>query len=315
MRTRRELLQAGGAAAAAAGMGTLSGCASAFGATRSGTVRVSSARYPESILLSYMALESLRANTDLRVLDETALGGTPMNFRAVKDGEVTLYWMYTGGAWTTLPPVKDRVIANPEKLYRAVERKMKREHDLVYLNRAPYNNTYILITTPDWAEKTGVTTMTDFANHVNAGNTGFTTVMGPEFSSRPDGWPGLAAHYGFADSLDALNVRNVGPSLTYQIIATGGAEVGVGFSTNPNINRYGLTTIDDNERFFPPYNPAPLVNGEAIAANPAMRAPLNAIGPTLNDTETIMRLNGEVTLKDRNPQTVAREYLRAEGLL
>lgn len=314
MRTRRELLRAGGAAAAVAGVGT-AGCTSVFGATRSGTVRVSSARYPESILLSYMALESLRANTDLTVLDETALGGTPMNFRAVKDGEIGLYWMYTGGAWTTLPPVKDRVISNPEKLYRTVERKMQRQHDLVYLNRAPYNNTYILITTPEWAKRTGVKTMTDFAEYVNEGNTGFTTVMGPEFRTRPDGWPGLAKHYGFADSLGALNLRSVGPSLTYQIIATSGAEVGVGYSTNPNISRYGLQTIADDERFFPPYNPAPLINGETMADNPAMRAPLNAIGPTINSTDTIMRLNGEVTLKDRNPQTVAREYLRAEGLL
>src|SRR5699024_9611209 len=123
MRTRRELLQAGGTAVGVTGMGATAGCTSVFGATRSGTVKVSSARYPESILLSYMALESLRANTDLTVIDETALGGTPMNFRATKDGEVGFYWMYTGGAWTTLPPIKDRVIADPEKLYRAVERK------------------------------------------------------------------------------------------------------------------------------------------------------------------------------------------------
>lgn len=296
-------------------MGATAGCTSVFGATRSGTVKVSSARYPESILLSYMALESLRANTDLTVIDETALGGTPMNFRATKDGEVGFYWMYTGGAWTTLPPIKDRVIADPEKLYRAVERKMQREHDLVYLNRAPYNNTYILVTTPEWAKETGVRTMSEFAKHVNEGNTDFTTVMGPEFRTRPDGWPGLAAHYGFDKSLETLNIRSVGPSLTYQVIATSGAEVGVGFSTNPNIGRYGLQTIEDDKRFFPPYNPAPLINGETMAENPAMRAPLNAIGPTLDDTETIMRLNGEVSLKNRSPQTVAREHLRAVGLL
>jgi osmoprotectant transport system substrate-binding protein len=47
---------------------------------------------------------------------------------------------------------------------------------------------------------------------------------------------------------------------------------------------------------------------------PAMRESLNAIGPTL-DTETILRLNGLVSLQGRDPQNVAREYLRSEGLI
>ena len=314
MTTRREFLRYGGAAAATAGMGATAGCTSVLGATQPGTVQVSSARFPESILLSYMAIESVRANTDLAVLDETALGGTTMNFRAVNNGEVTTFWLYTGGGWLTMPPVRDRVIPDADKLYRAVERKMQRQHGLEYLNRAPFNNTYILITTPEWSQKTGVKTMTDFAKYVNEGNTGFTTVMGPEFRSRPDGWPGLAKHYGFADSLGALNIRNVGASLTYQIVAKGGAQVGVGFSTNPNIPRYNLQMIEDNEDFFPIYNPAPLVNGAALEANPELRKPLNAIGPTLN-TKKITRLNGRVSLDGEDPQQVARDYLSSEGII
>ena len=312
--TRREFLKLGGATVATASMGATAGCMGVLGATQPGTVKVSSDRFPECILLSYMAIESLRANTDLTVLDETALGGTVMNYRAVNSGEVTMFWLYSGTGWLTMPPIRDRVISDAEKLYRATKRKMRRKHDLAYLRRAPFNNTYILITTKKWSKKTGVKTMTDFAKYVNEGNTGFTTVMGPEFRSRPDGWPGLAKHYGFADSLGALNVRNVGASLTYQVVAKGGAQVGVGFSTNPNIPRYDLTMIDDNETFFPIYNPAPLVNGAALDANPAMRKPLNAIGPTLN-TKKITRLNGRVSLRDEDPQKVARDYLESEGLL
>ena len=299
---------------ATAGASVTTGCMSVLGTSGSNTVKVSSARFPESILLSYMALESLRANTDLTALDETALGGTPMNFRAVDNGEITMFWPYTGGVWTTIPPQKERVIADPAKLYRAVKRQMERVYGLTYLNRAPYNNTYILITTRKWSKKTGVKTMTDFAKYVNNDNTSFTTVMGPEFRSRPDGWPGLAKHYDFADSLGALNIRNVGASLTYQAVANGGAEVGVGFSTNPNIPRYGLVMLDDNEDFFPVYNPAPLVNGEVLEANPTMRKPLNAIGPTLT-TKKITRLNGRVSLQNEDPQQVAREYLQSEGLV
>lgn len=248
-RTRRDFLKVGGATAITAGMGGTAGCMSVLGARAPNTVKVSSARFPESILLSYMAIESLRANTDLTVLDETALGGVGMNFRAVENAETTLFWLYTGGAWVTIPPQKEEVITDQKKLYRAAKEKMRRVYGLAYLNRAPFNNTYILIATREWVRKTGVTTMTEFAAYVTSGNTGFTVVMGPEFRTRPDGWPGLAKHYDFAEAASKLNIRNVGASLTYQVVAEGGADVGVGFSTNPNIRRYGLETIADDRTF------------------------------------------------------------------
>ncbi|PSP74372.1 glycine/betaine ABC transporter substrate-binding protein [Halobacteriales archaeon QS_3_64_16] len=312
--TRRNFLQLGGATAAVAGMGASAGCMGVLGAVQPGTVKISSARFPESILLSYMSIEALRANTDLTVLDETALGGVGMNFRAVENGETTSFWLYTGGGWTTIPPKKERVISGQEQLYEAVDEKMQEVYDLAYLNRAPFNNTYILIANPEWTRKTGATTMTEFAEYVRKGNTDFTVVMGPEFRTRPDGWPGLAKHYDFEQATSKLTIRTVGASLAYQTIANGGADVGVGFSTNPNIRRYGLETIADDDTFFPPYNPSPLVNEEALETSPEMREPLDAIGPTLT-LDKIVRLNGLVSLQNRDPQRVAREYLRSEGLL
>lgn len=313
--TRRDFLKYGSGTALATGISGLAGCAGVLGAVQSGTVKVSSVRTPEGLLLGYMALVSLRENTDLSVLNNTALGGTPMNFRATKTGQVSVFWIYTGGAWATIPPKKERVIANPKKLYQAVKRKMKRHHDLEYLNRAPYNNTYILVASSEWVKKTGVKTMTDFAKYIKSGNTGFTVVLGPEFRTRPDGWPGLAKHYGFNKARSALDVRSIGASLTYQVIGTGGAEVGMGYSTNANIRKYNLETIEDDENFFPPYNPAPLVNGEALDSNPAMRAPLNKIPPTLTSPEMMIELNARVALQNDDPETVARDHLKSEGII
>ena len=312
--SRRTVLKLGGATALTAGIGSTTGCLGLFGARAADTVKVSSMRFTEDIVLGYMALESLRANTDLTVIDETGLGGVTMNFRAVKNDEVNLFWLYTGGAWATIPPKHDRVIPNAGKLYRSVKDEFERKYGLEYLHRAPFNNTYALIAAPEWMDRTGVETVSDFAKYVNAGNTDFTAVMGPEFQQRADGWPGLAKHYGFEEMRKKLNVRNVGASLTYQIVANGGADVGMGFSTNPKIRKHGLKTLTDDEDFFPVYNPAPLANGTALEGNPAMREQLNAIGPTLN-TEKILRLNGLVSLHGKDPQTVARNYLQSEGLV
>lgn len=313
--TRRDFLKFGGAAAATAGMGATAGCTTVLGIGMSNdTVKVSSMRFTEDIILGYMAYESLQANTDLTVLDEMGLGGSAMNFRAVKNGEVTLFWFYTGGAWTTIPPKKERVIRDAEKLYRKVKRKMKRHYGLVYLNRALFDNTYAIIADPDWMKRTGVKTLRDFSNYVNDGNTDVTAVMGSEFQQRDDGWPGLAKAYNFADTLAQMNVRTVSPALTYQIIAQTDADIGMGFKTNPKIREYGLKILDDTKGFFLIYNPAPLVNGNALDANPSMREPLNAIGPTIS-TDEIRRLNGLVALQGRDPQDVAHQYLRSGRLL
>jgi osmoprotectant transport system substrate-binding protein len=113
--TRRDFLKFGGATAATAGMSVTAGCTTVLGGgVANDTIKVSSMRFTEDIILGYMALESLRANTDLTVLNEMGLGGSAMNFRAVKNGEATLFWFYTGGAWATIPPKKHEIFRIPK---------------------------------------------------------------------------------------------------------------------------------------------------------------------------------------------------------
>jgi osmoprotectant transport system substrate-binding protein len=310
--TRREFLKYGGAAAATGGMGATAGCTTVLGANTD-AVTVSSQRFPEGILLSYMAIESLRANTDLTVIDETALGGDPMNFRALESGEVDLFWMYTGSAWTVIPPKRSRVIADAQRLYRQVKQTMKRRYGLTMLAMAPFNNSYALIADSAWVQKTGVKTISGLASYIKNGNTSLPMVLGVSFSQRADGWPGLIEHYGFEDVASNLPIRTVSASLAYQIIGTTPTKVGMGFTTNPQILQYDLTVLEDDKSFFPPYNPAPLAS-DVVKQYPAIREPLNAIGPTLT-YDKILRLNRLVQIEQRDAQRVARQYLRSEGLI
>lgn len=312
--TRREFLKLGGATAATAGIGATAGCTGAFGAVAGDSVKVSSMRFTEDVVLGYMAIESLKANTDLTVLDETGMGGTTLNLRAVSNGETDLFWYYSGGAWLNAPPKKERVIPDAKKLYRAVERKLAEHYGVAYLERAPFNNTYAIAVTPEWSKKTGVKTMSDFAAYVEEEGGDLTGVLGPEFLNRPDGWPGLVKAYGFQQAASNLELRSISAALCYQIIAQTGADFGMVFTTNPKVKKYDLLTLEDDRDFFPIYNPAPAVNQESLEALPSMREPLNAIGPTLN-TEKMIRLNERVALAGEDAQRVARDYLQSEGLI
>lgn len=311
--TRRQVLKQGTVAGGTAGLTALAGCTSFIGGT-SASVKVGSKQFTEQELLGYMAYESLKANTDVKVVNEVGLGGTTTNFRALKNDEIDLYWEYTGTAWATLPPKHDKVITDPKEIYNKVDKEFNEQHSLDFLQRAPFNNTYVLTANPNWVEKTGVKTISDFAEYVNNGNTDFTVVLNAEFEKRPDGWPGLAKHYGFDDVRSKLNVKNVSSGLTYQTVGQGDAQVGVGFNTNPKIIKFDLVVLKDDEKFFPVYNPAPLVRQDTLKSNPAIKEPLNAIGPKLS-TDQIRNLNKQVSIGGADAQKVAREFLKNEGLI
>ncbi|UPV75223.1 glycine/betaine ABC transporter substrate-binding protein [Halorussus limi] len=291
--------------------GVLAGCAGMGGG---GSVKVSSKQFTEQELLGYMALESLKANTDLTVKDEIGLGGTTTNFKALKEGQVDVYWEYTGTAWSTLPPSHDKVITDPKKLYNKLDENWDDQQGLEYLKRAPFNNTYVLTANPDWVKKTGVETISDLAKYINDGNTDFTVVMNAEFQSRQDGWPGLAKHYGFAGVRKKLNVKNIGSGLTYQVVGEGEAAVGMGFNTNPKIPKFNLKVLKDDQGFFPVYNPAPIVNQKALDNHPAMKSALNKIGPNLT-TDKIRKLNQKVSLEGKDANKVAKQFLKDAGVI
>lgn len=309
---RRGCLRRGGTALASIGGIALAGCADAL---RGDSVDVASMQWSEARLLGYMGYEVLDANTDLEVNDEIGLGGARQCFEAVSNGEVDFYHLYTGGAWATIPPQHDEIIADPDELYERTREEMESEHGLQYLQPASYNNTYGIGAHPGWAEETGIETIGDLAEHVTGGNTDITAVLGPEFQERSDGWPGLVEHYGFEDQVGELDTRSVSADLTYEIVGQGEAEIGMVFTTNPNIEQFDLVVLEDDEEFFLPYNPAPLVNGESLDEHPEMEEELNAVSESLTSEEQVIDLNVRIAVEEEDAQSVARDHLEESGLI
>lgn len=315
MRTsRRSVVKTGSAVMGAGLVGSLAGCLGGIGGGGATQVKVGSKRFTEQEILGYLSVESLTANTDHDIVDETSLGGTTTNFEALKAGDIDTYWEYTGTALLTLPPKHDQPIGDPRETYDVVDKDFNEEHNLDFLKRAPFNNTYVLVANKQWSKQTGVKNLSDFAEHVNAGNTDFTIVLNAEFEQRPDGWPGVAKHYGFDGVLDQLKVQNMGSGLIYQALGQGDAQVGIGFNTNPKIIKFDLVALKDNKQFFPVYNPAPLVRKDTLEEAPEIKEPLNQIGPTLT-TETIRSLNKRVSIDGEDARGVAKEFLSNEGLI
>ncbi|HEY8527861.1 MAG TPA: glycine betaine ABC transporter substrate-binding protein [Acidimicrobiales bacterium] len=131
--------------------------------------------------------------------------------------------------------------------------------------------------------------------------------VGGEFSTRPDGLPGLQEAYGFefpADQITALDED----SLVYNEVDQGNCTFGSIFATDGRVGALGLTVLEDDEGFFPPYNGSLNVRTEVLDEHPEIEELFTPIAEQLDDA-TMVDLNAQVDVEGEEPEDVARAWL------
>jgi osmoprotectant transport system substrate-binding protein len=103
-------------------------------------------------------------------------------------------------------------------------------------------------------------------------------------------------------------------SLTYRALAEKQVDLIAGNSTDGLISRYGLFQLEDDRRYFPPYDAVPVVRQTTLQKYPALRAVLKQLGGILTVDE-MRKLNYAVDGEKRQAKDVARDFLRAKGLV
>jgi osmoprotectant transport system permease protein len=273
-------------------------------AGRRGTVVVGSKDSAEPILLGHMLADLIEAHTDLAADRRLNLGGTFVCFKALESGGLDVYVEYTGTALTTLlnePPVRD-----PAEARRVVAEGLRRR-GVRMLDPLGFENTFAILMRREQAQRLGIRRISDLRAHQDTLRPGF----GPEFMNRPDGYPGLIETY----QLDFANPpREMDRNLLYEAVARGTIDVAAGDSTDGRIDALGLVVLEDDRRYFPPYEAVPLAREATLAKSPELAGALDRLAGRI-DAATMRRLNAEVDRDKRDPRAVAREFLTSEGLL
>ncbi len=132
-----------------------------------------------------------------------------------------------------------------------------------------------------------------------------------EFHTRPDGYKALCRHYGFEFPQEP---RQMDIGLMYKVLADGAVDVIDAYATDGRIEAYDLVILDDDLKFFPAYDAAPLVRRSTLERHPELRRVLGMLAGRIDD-ERMRRLNYEVDEHGKRASQVAREFLVAEGLL
>ena len=258
------------------------------------TVVVGSKHFNESYLLAEIMAQLLEDRGHV-VERRLGLGGTMVCFRALVNGKIDLYPEYSGTLEQAVLKLEDR------PGYDRLRDILRERHGLELLDTFGFNNTYAVAVRRSLAERLGLRTIQDLR-----GRDGLRFAFSYEFLNRKDGWPGLSRLYG-------LEVKPVGieHGLIYQAIEGGKVDVIDAWTTDAEIQRYGLVLLEDDLGFFPTYLAAPLLRAE----DGARLAPLLGELAGTIDQAGMQALNAQVTVQRRNFREVARSFLLDQGLV
>jgi osmoprotectant transport system substrate-binding protein len=96
--------------------------------------------------------------------------------------------------------------------------------------------------------------------------------------------------------------------LLYQALKQKQVDMVAGNATDGLIAALGLTVLQDDKGYFPPYEAALAVRGAALAANPMLRGALLELSGKLS-TVTMRNLNYQVDGQHRAVRDVAKDFL------
>jgi glycine betaine/choline ABC-type transport system substrate-binding protein len=193
-----------------------------------------------------------------------------------------------------------------DPVYEIVATEYQSQFDVAWLEPWGFNNTYTLALRGDQASELGVVTITDLLDHDQDLVLGATQ----EFLVRDDGLVGLEEVYGleFADAV------GLDPGLVYGAIESGDVDVISAFATDGRIPALGLTLLEDDLGFFPPYYAAPVIRQEILDQSPEVADILNQLSGMIDD-ETMADLNFQVDDGGLEAADVARTFLVEQSLI
>lgn len=260
-------------------------------------VVVGSKNFTESVLLGELVAQKLES-AGCKVERRLNMGGTFVCDAAIRAGQIDAYVEYTGTALTAIfkrPSTTDRTAATDavRKAYGSAGLRMGAQ--------LGFNNTFAMIVRKSDAQRHGLQKISDLARVPNL-RPGF----GYEFTERPDGWPGLQRAYGLSIKTPP---RTMDLGLTYKALASGEVDLIAGNSTDGLIEPLGLVVLEDDRRYFPPYD-AVIVTRNDLDQRCADA--LQSLGGKIDDA-TMRRLNYEVDGRKRPVDEVVREWLTPKG--
>lgn len=275
---------------------------------------VTSKSFTEGVLLGKITATYLAA-AGADVKDLTGAPGSASSRQAQLNGDADILWEYTGTGWVDYHN-ETETISDPQVLWQQVHDAEQRDHNLIWLPPANFNDTYAFGASTPTAQRLKVKSLSDVAALPVRDRT---FCVDDEFFSRSDGFIPMLKKYGIPyndpNGVPAGNVTRMDAGVVYTATAKSSpCNFGMIYSTDGRVKNLHLAVLDDDKKFFLPYSGTAVVRGAILDRYPQLRPLIATISARL--TNNLMQdLNGRVDIDGQDPADVAYNWLKSEKLI
>lgn len=268
-------------------------------------VVVGSKNFTESLILGELIAQQIEARTHLKVERRFYLAGTYICQQALLAGRIDVYPEYTGTALTAI--LKQKVGGDKAEVYQRVKSEYETHLGLTLGPPFGFNDTFALEIRGDDARRLNLKTLSQAAAFAPQWRAGF----GYEFMERPDGYAGLAATYGlhFAAPPRIMDLGLLAPALKNHQI-----DMAAGNATDGLIPALDLFVLEDDRRYFPPYEAVAVIRQQTAQQHPEAAQAIAELSGRISDQE-MRQLNYALDGQHRDVKDVVHEFLRRKGFV
>ncbi len=273
--------------------------------TNEKTIVIGSKQFQESYILAHMAsllLEDSGYKTDVK----TGLGGTFVNYEALKQDQINAYIEYTGTAYSQILKKPALDVWDPEVVYEEVEKGLLEQDGVLIVNKLGFENAYAIAVKKDWAEANNVSKISDLEMHAME----MTIGTDPEFASRKDGLPHIEEVYGFT----FIDYKQTVATIMYEAIKNNEVAAISAYTTDTRNDQFDLMILKDDKNALPPYDAIIIVTEGFASENPDVITVLNKLDGKI-DPDTMRSLNYQYDVDKKDARDIAREFLVEQGLI
>ena len=267
------------------------------------TIIIGSKNFTEQVILGELLAQHIENHTKLKVDRRFNLGGTFIAHEAVKAGKIAGYVEYTGTSFTTI--LKEKPISNPQIVYEKVKEYYDQKLKLTVMKPLGFENTFAMIIRGEDAKKWQIKSLSEAGKYSPQMKAGF----GYEFLEREDGYPGLSKTY----NLKFANIKQMELGLMYQALKEKQLDFIAANSTDGLIPVLNLVILEDDKKYFPPYQAIPIFNQEILQKYPELTDTINQLGGKVSTT-AIQKMNYQVDNQSQPVGKVVSEWLKSQKL-
>jgi len=260
--------------------------------------------FTEQVVLGELLAQEIEAHSEVDAERRFYLAGSYICNQALTAGRIDAYVEYTGTALTAI--LKQPVDRNPQRVLETVKNLYQSKYGITVGPPLGFENTFAMVIRGDDARRLKLKTLSQAANDTPQWRLG----VGYEFEQRPDGLPGLESAYGIRFE---GSPRTMDLGLLYRALEAHQVDMIAANSTDGPIQTLGLTVLEDDKHYFPPYQAVPLVRDEALQRWPAIGEAIQALAGKVT-AKDMQAMNEAVDGDHRDPADVVRDFRKSKGL-